>query len=183
MGLKVSLFMDDLSSNRKELLLGSFDIDVPSKAITSKAFLEEVTFDAGSYCIGAKIEDDETQTEVPCFSYLELEAPLHHDIIVDIYDEELYKLTFSYNEHHLGIIPIIREVTTGPTAPAIKLKKVTKTYADKKVNRDEGTAQFAEDDEIVEKTWIQKNWKMLVIGLVLYNLIVNRPGGGDKKEE
>ncbi|CCD22915.1 Emc10p NDAI_0A07610 [Naumovozyma dairenensis CBS 421] len=168
-------------ANQPEYPLGLIELDISDNNATTIIQGDFSNIPTGPYCIGATFE--ESGKNIPCFSYLQLENPFHYDLIIDLQGEEISKLSLLHNIEKDGINAIIREPINGPVAPAIKLKKITKTYADKKANKQSGSEQFAEEDEEpVEGSWIQNNWKMLLVGLLVYNLVANRSTGGEKEE-
>lgn len=167
-GQKISLRARSIDSNL-QVHLGDFDYNKQALSVTPFSPATEELVIKGASCIDAALGEDEDA--FPCFSYLELMDPLHYDLIVDLHGENISKLSLVYNSDAQGIVPVIRHPVNGPEAPAIKLKKVTKTYKDKKAAKNAATAQFEEDADLDNRSWFQKNWKMLLIGLVAYNLI------------
>lgn len=123
----------------------------------------------GAVCIDAYF--DGGSVEFPCFSFLELQDPLNYSLTLELHDNEITKLSLVHDPEANGIFPSIRRPKAGPEAPAIKLKKITKTYRDKKAAKNAATAQYEDNDEVDTRSWMQKNWKLLVIGLVAYNII------------
>ncbi|SCU93044.1 LAME_0F02454g1_1 [Lachancea meyersii CBS 8951] len=121
-----------------------------------------------SYCVGAQVAEN----YYPCFSYIKLKYPLHYDLYLDTKSDShlLYKLSLKPNPQASGIEGTIRSAQEGPQAPPEKLRRVTKTYEDKKKKAQLGSASasFEEDVEVDDRTFLQKNWKYLLIGLVLY---------------
>lgn len=105
-------------------------------------------------------------------SYLQLKLPLAYDLYVETKHGSYipYKLSLKPNPNSNGILPVLRVPTPGPEAPAIKLKKVTKTYPTAKAEFGSATAAFEEDIEPDNRNFIQKNWKYIVIGLVIYSI-------------
>ncbi|CCK71516.1 Emc10p KNAG_0H01020 [Huiozyma naganishii CBS 8797] len=64
--------------------------------------------------------------------------------------------------------------------PAIALKKRYKTYEDKKkeardvsVDSDDAGGSAGSDEEGTMRSWIQENWKKLLLGLVIYNVVAS----------
>ncbi|AJP37781.1 AHL_G0009320.mRNA.1.CDS.1 [Saccharomyces cerevisiae] len=160
--------------------LGTFEIDSTSDGNVTVTTIDVQNVEvSGQYCLNAQIEG---KLDMPCFSYMKLRTPLRYDLIVDVdEDNEVKQVSLSYNETNDAIVPTVRYPETGPTAPVTKLKKKTKTYADKKAskNNDGSTAQFQEDEEVKEVSWFQKNWKMLLLGLLIYNFVA----GSVKKQQ
>lgn len=111
--------------------------------------------------------------------------PLHYDLFIDTRHDShlLYKLSLKPNLSAKGINPVLREPVAGPEASAIKLKKVTKTYEDKKSKLGSPAASFEEDIEPDERTFVQKNWKYMLIGLVLYTVISGNNGGSTASQQ
>ncbi|AQZ18132.1 YDR056C [Zygosaccharomyces parabailii] len=122
----------------------------------------------GIHCVDATFDGGSST----CFSFLEIESPLHYNLLIDVDDNQIRKLSLVHNREVEGIIPEVRRPVKGPEAPAMKLRKITKTYQDKKADKKVTTAQFSEEDTIDDKSWLQKNWKILAIGLVVYNVVV-----------
>lgn len=149
--------------------LGSFHYDEGANNISKSEPASSSYPYAGAYCIDASF--DQGRTEFPCFSFLELQNPLHYSLVVDLHGDEISKLTLTYDSDVNDINPVIRRPESAPEAPAIKLKKVTKTYKDKKAAQNKATAQYEDSEELDTRSWMQKNWKMLAIGLVAYNII------------
>ncbi|SCW03678.1 LAFE_0G15764g1_1 [Lachancea fermentati] len=134
-----------------------------------------------SYCIGAEFDGN----YYSCFSYIKVKYPLHYDLFIDTRHDShlLYKLSLKPNLSAKGINPVLREPVAGPEASAIKLKKVTKTYEDKKSKLGSPAASFEEDIEPDERTFVQKNWKYMLIGLVLYTVISGNNGGSTASQQ
>ncbi|CAR29610.1 hypothetical protein ZYGR_0AD02930 [Zygosaccharomyces rouxii] len=159
---------------------GLYDYDSVTLDASTLESPKEENNDQGSYCVDA-IYDGET---IPCFSFLDVESPLHYNLVIDVHDQELKKLSLIHNPEVRGIEPLVRNPVKGPEPPAVKLKKTTKTYQDKKANKEATTAQFSsEDNEDENKTWFQKNWKVLLIGLIVYNVIAVMNKQGEVKQE
>ncbi|CAI4056484.1 hypothetical protein SUVZ_02G1860 [Saccharomyces uvarum] len=156
---------------KNDIPLGTFEIDsTDSGNVTvTTVDLQDVQV-SGSYCLNAEIEG---KLNMPCFSYMKLETPLRYDLIVDVDEKDVVnQVSLSYNDKNDAIVGVVRYPEAGASAPVAKLKKKTKTYADKKASSKDGsTAQFEEDEEVKEVSWFQKNWKMLVIGLLIYNFV------------
>ncbi|SCU93548.1 LAFA_0F16974g1_1 [Lachancea sp. 'fantastica'] len=131
-----------------------------------------------AYCVGAQMAEN----YYSCFSYVKLKYPLHYDLYLDTKSDShlLYKLSLKPNPHVSGIAGTIRSVQDGPEASPAKLRRITKTYEDKKKSAQMGasSAAFQEDVEIDDRTFLQKNWKYLLIGLVLY--AVSTAGSGQQ---
>ncbi|CEP63811.1 Emc10p LALA0_S09e03026g [Lachancea lanzarotensis] len=132
-----------------------------------------------AYCVGAQMAEN----YYSCFSFIKLKYPLHYDLFLDTKSDShlLYKLSLKPNPHVSGIVGTIRNVQEGPEVNSVKLRRVTKTYEDKKKNAQLGSssASFQEDVEIDDRTFLQKNWKYLLIGLVLY--AVSTAGGSGQQ--
>lgn len=165
---KIILTAAPIGSNLK-FQLGTFEFEKEPLNVSKVNQSEEHLPKDVTYCVGAILV--ESDRELPCFSYLELQQPLNYSLIIDTHDDQLSKLSLVYNSGVEGIVPVIRRPVRGPEAPPIKLKKVTKTYKDKRAAKDTATAQFKDEDDADGRSWIQKNWKMLLVGLVVYNVI------------
>ncbi|GAV55906.1 hypothetical protein ZYGR_0AZ00770 [Zygosaccharomyces rouxii] len=147
---------------------GFYNVDNVNLDASTLEPLSEERKDQGPYCVDALYNGK----LIPCFSFLDVESPLHYNLVIDVHDQELKKLSLIHNPEVSGIEPRVRTPIEGPEPPAVKLKKTTKTYQDKKADKEATTAQFSsEDNEEENKTWFQKNWKVLLIGLVMYNVV------------
>lgn len=183
LGTHLSLHARHVTDGR-EYNVGQFDCDLNKQEIGS---ITEITdghlIENERYCIGVKAEDK--SINIPCFSLIELIKPLHYNLILDIVKGEngndINKFSLVYNETANGIVPVFREAVDSEKAPAIKLKKVTKTYADKK-KESESTA-VEEDSELDERSWMEKNWRMLVIGVLVYTFVANGLNPKNEKKE
>ncbi|SCU94563.1 LANO_0E07184g1_1 [Lachancea nothofagi CBS 11611] len=124
-----------------------------------------------SYCFGAHMNEN----YYSCFSYVRLRYPLHYDLYLDTKHNThlLYKLSLKPNPKADGIQTSIREPQQGPESPPVKLRRITKTYEDKRSKLGSASAAFEEDVEVDERTFLQKNWKYMLIGLVLYAVIMS----------
>lgn len=126
------------------------------------------------YCIISSNEDNYS----PCISYIRLQHPLKYDLNIDLSYNNLsiYKLSVKPNFKSNGLVPVIRTFTTGAQPGIIKLKKVTKTYKDKKkIDPTSATASYQEDDqEMKEMSFFEKYWKYLLLGILVYTLTKNK---------
>lgn len=156
-------------SSDQSFQLGIFDYEIKPLSVSQVSPAKGELPSDTAYCVDATFE--QSGTTIPCFSYLELQYPFKYSLIIDLHDEEISKLSLVYNSGVEGIVPTIRRPVNGPEAPPFKLKKVTKTYKDKKAAKDAATAQFKDEEDVDDRSWMQKNWKMLLIGLVVYNII------------
>lgn len=137
------------------------------------------------YCIGIGDHD--------CFNLLQLVMPLSYELI---WDYEINHFSLVYNDSLINnpidsdnpgnvILPVVRSSTKSPLGDVIKLKKATKTYADKKKELDnvmldkedgddsnnDGKYTNKKRDTGKDKSWLEKNWKRIIVGIVLYNLV------------
>ncbi|CCF59535.1 hypothetical protein KAFR_0H01250 [Kazachstania africana CBS 2517] len=162
-----------------EVSLGEFNMDVESRDIS--AFEPHNGMDSltqGKYCVGIKSTDHVWDSD--CFSFMELQVPFSYDLVIQLDENTIQKVSLAYNETTEGIMPKLKETTDGPIAPASKLKKITKTYADKKEDKKLGSEETDEE----EKPWYVKNWKSIVIGIIIYNLVVaSAKKSQDEKQE
>lgn len=168
----------NIESNDK-ISLGTFDYDSKSHTVSTIALRTNKVSSNQAYCLDAKFDNGEM--EFSCFQYTELSFPLQYNLVLDLHGDELEKLSLTFNPAYDGILPVIRAPVKGPSPSAIKLKKVTKTYKDKKAGTKALTAQFEEDVEVENKSWIQKSWKKIVLGAVIYSA-VSSFGSGAKKQ-
>lgn len=123
----------------------------------------------GPHCLNALAENGELALR--CFQVMEILSPLHYNLILHVYDNQLQRVTLAYNPDVDGIVPKVNLAARGPNPQAIKLKRVTKTYKDKKAGDKALTAQFEEDVVVENKSWFQRNWKKLIMGAVIYSAI------------
>lgn len=159
---------------------GIYDYNIDTLNANTLESVSERESNRGAYCVDA-IHDGR---DLPCFSFLDIEDPLHYNLVIDVHEQELKKLSLVHNPQATGIEPYVRVPRRGPDPPAVKLKKTTKTYQDKKANKEATTAQFSsEDNGGEEKSWFQKNWKVIVIGLIIYNVIAVMNKQDEIKEE
>ncbi|AET41250.1 Emc10p Ecym_7427 [Eremothecium cymbalariae DBVPG len=126
----------------------------------------------GPYCVGAAINNK----PYACHAYLTLETPLDYDLHIHRDTNKTpYKLSLTTNPEASGIIPIITDSKPGPQAAIKKLKKSTKTYQDKRANSGSATASFGEGSEPDKRSFIQKNWKLILLGILVYALFNRKP--------
>lgn len=146
--------------------LGVYEYDTGSRNVS---IIEKPTSEStqGVHCVAATYDGGSSS----CFSFLDIQDPLHYSLLIDVHDQQIRKLSLVHNSEVDGIVPELRFPVEGPEAPALKLRKTTKTYKEKKANKKATTAQFSEDDTSDDRPWIQKNWKLLAIGLVVYNVV------------
>lgn len=169
--------------------LADLIIDKETNSLTIKHILDSSlnhNIDSDTlYCIG--IEDHD------CFTLLQLTTPLSYELIWD-YEINHFSLVYNdslidnpiYNKNHKNmILPLVRPSTKSSLGDVIKLKKVTKTYADKKkelgnviLDKEDGDDSTnvnrninQKDDNEEDKSWLEKNWKRIIVGIVLYNLV------------
>ncbi|QLL32899.1 hypothetical protein HG536_0D04210 [Torulaspora globosa] len=157
------------TTSGQQVSLGAFDYDEQANTVARVSGTPGNLQIQGAVCVDASF--DQGAVEFPCFSFLELQDPLHYSLILELHDKEISKLSLVYDPEVDGVTPAIRRPEAGPEAPAIKLKKITKTYRDKRAAKNAATAQYEDNEEVDTRSWMQKNWKMLVIGLVAYNII------------
>lgn len=165
---EISLVARQTASGQR-LSLGTFEFDEEASTVSKVDPSPENLSLEGSYCIDASF--DQGEVDFPCFTFLDLQDPLHYSLVLELHGTDISKLSLTYSPEVSGINPVIRRPEVGPEAPAIKLKKITKTYKDKKAAKNVATAQYEDSEELDTRSWVQKNWKMLVIGLVAYNVI------------
>ncbi|CUS23908.1 LAQU0S12e02740g1_1 [Lachancea quebecensis] len=161
--VRIPLFMQTLGQNEKTPLATL--IYDPELSFVEIVDIND-SFKEGSYCVGAQMAEN----YYSCFSYLNLRHPLHYDLYLDTSHNThlLYKLSLKPNLKTKGIQPLLRAPVAGPEAQVTKLKKTTKTYEDKKAMSNPSAASLGEDVEIDDRSFLQKNWKFILIGLVLY---------------
>ena len=128
-----------------------------------------------------------------CFTVLQLMTPLSYELV---WNYEINRFALVYNESLIDhpvynnntgnvIFPVVRPSTKSPLGDVIKLKKVTKTYADKKKELSNVILDKEDGDDLSndgenknrdsgneeDKSWLEKNWKRIIVGIVLYNLV------------
>lgn len=109
----------------------------------------------------------------------QLASPWHYDLVVDTDARgNIIKLSLRPNPATEGLRPVVRQATPGPHAAITKLRKRTKTYEDRKAGAKSATAAFEEDIEPDNRSFLMKNWKLVLIGIVVYVLM----GSAAKKE-
>ena len=193
---KYSLYANKIGSKvaSDPVSLGDFEYNSELKSLTAlsdtTAVRTEYVEDGGLYCINAKVDDT---VDYPCFSLLELTLPLRYNFVMatDPVVDEVLKLSLVYNETVDGIVPTVMLAVDAPLPPAAKLKKVTKTYADlkkEKENLNAAAPQLTDDDFDEENTeenqsWMKKNWRKLVVGFIIYNVIAVVGGRNEKMRQ
>ncbi|SMN20345.1 similar to Saccharomyces cerevisiae YDR056C Putative protein of unknown function [Maudiozyma saulgeensis] len=185
-----SLFARTLDGQYKHNL-GVFNYDSDLQEITplvSPTVVDPEIKQDVPYCIDSRSNDPQLQQT--CFTLTELENELHYKLVlsVDTENNDVQKFSMVWNENSTSIEPIVQDPTLAPVAPAILLKKTTKTYADKKKDTARGSEQFSKateknEEEVDDRNYLQKNWKQLLIGLVIYNVVTSiiKPGDDKKK--
>lgn len=105
-----------------------------------------------------------------CFGYNLIKYPLSYELEAFLLNGTLSRFSFKLNKAVTGIVPIVTEINEGPMPEITKLKRITKTYESKRKSEQKGTgiAAFEEDTNEEEISFIQKNWKYIVIGILLY---------------
>ncbi|CAL9735279.1 endoplasmic reticulum membrane protein complex subunit 10 [Monosporozyma servazzii] len=169
---RVTLYAQSISNPTDSIQLSQYEIDlethnfttVPSTIITETTDINTDEL----YCIKFGSDD--------CFSLLQLNTPLSYELIWD-YEINQFSLVFnellSNNDTNV-ILAVLRDSTRSELADVTKLKKITKTYADKKKEINNVIVDKEADDEVVAdgKSWMEENWKKIVVGIILYNLVV-----------
>lgn len=158
--------------------LGKFQYDSTTTEIISiDSQIDEFPNDS-IYCIGMSSND--LRLNDRCFSLIELEFPLHYNLVANINDNNIQKMSLVWNRNATLIEPLSLDMVAAPLPPVIPLKKTTKTYADKRkeandiniidTKKNEKT-QGGEDEEEDDRNYLQKNWKQILVGLVIYNVV------------
>lgn len=142
--------------------LAHLEVDSPSEVSISDI---NTSIKEGIYSVCATMEE-----YADCFAFTEIQIPLSYDLEVIFVEGELTRFSFKPNKSVNGINVVPSGVKRGPEPAVVKLKKTTKTYEAKKQaeRKDTGTAAFEEDVVADDRSFIQKNWKYIVIGLLLY---------------
>ncbi|CAB4253106.1 similar to Saccharomyces cerevisiae YDR056C Putative protein of unknown function [Maudiozyma barnettii] len=171
--------------------LGIFNYDSDTHQITplvAPPVVEDSIRQDVPYCIDADSKDPQLQQS--CFTLMELETILHYNLVlsVDTDTNDIQKFSLIRNENATTIEPIVQDPAMAPVAPAVLLKKKTKTYADKKKDTAQGAEQFSKateksEEEEDDRNYLQKNWKQLVIGLVIYNVVTSIMKPKNEKKE
>ena len=190
--LEVTLFARSLDGEHTQSL-GTLDYERETGvlAVTSSAAAAEVPLGNSAYCIGTHSSD--SSLEHSCFSLLELEWPLHYRLEVSG-----DKFSLVHDPTVDGLSGAVVEAGEAPLGSAIPLRKTTKTYADKRKDSEDGAEQFGagsategaseeEEPEGGPLGYLKNNWKQLLVGLVIYNVVTGliKPGEearGEKKE-
>lgn len=167
---KLSLFASN-RDNGKRVSLGEITVDEKAHNITG------TTLDAssliGTYCFGAEGESYSND----CFCYLKVDGKKHnYTLMVDVNDDIVESLTWMMNDYSNGTTAEVRLPVHAPQPPPIKLKKTTKTYAEKKAESKLDAAkkkgkEEEDNEEEDQRTFFEKNWKKMLIGFLIYNLI------------
>lgn len=170
---RVTLHAQSLSNPSESIQLAQVDIDSETHNLTivpgTTATTQPIDINTDElYCINFGSGD--------CFSLLELNKPLSYELI---WDYEINTFSLVYNELlSIGgtdvVAAMVRNCTRSELADVTKLKKITKTYADKKKEVNNVIVDKEADDQEVdgeEKSWMEENWKKIVVGVVLYNLV------------
>lgn len=127
-------------------------------------------------CIGAR--SSEEGYDFPCFHYGQLSQPLQYALVAEWRSDIIVGLSLIRNNSLNGIVPIRdpMQIPEGPRAPAVPLKKITKTYADKKRAKEEpavAASQLDEDEEDKDTGFLTKNWRTILAGIVIYSLVTS----------
>ncbi|CCH62868.1 hypothetical protein TBLA_0I02100 [Henningerozyma blattae CBS 6284] len=212
--------LDNVDVNAK-LPLIKFEVDLKDnllKTVEENLELNLQNFE-NPVCISAIINgNSDYHKNIPCFSYMKLMKDVPYQLNIEMYDADkdiINSLSFSkeekieYQENastketneepteeatagNLNIQAKIVYPRAGPQAPAIPLKKVTKTYKDKReaaANKasvqfgttDAETAETDEDEE-APKSWFEQNWRTMVFGILAYNFYSALTRGNKRKE-
>ncbi|CDO92588.1 unnamed protein product [Kluyveromyces dobzhanskii CBS 2104] len=107
-----------------------------------------------------------------CFSFTEINHRLSHELELLVIGDKVVKMSLHWDGAIDGITPVIKEVGKGAVPESFKLRKRTMTYESKKKaeRKNTGTAAF-EEDLVEEKTFVQKNWKFIVLGVICYAFV------------
>ena len=186
----VTLYAQSVINTNETIPLADLIIDKEAHSLianhTINASLNHEIDPNTLYCIRVGDHD--------CFSLLQLVTPLSYELV---WNYEINRFSLVYNEslvdsaiynNYTGnqILPIVRSSTKSPLGDVVKLKKVTKTYADKKKELNNVILDKEDGDELnndgknknrdsgyeEDKSWLEKNWKGIIVGIVLYNLVV-----------
>lgn len=167
---QLTLYAESISNPTDSIALTQFEIDYERVNLTTipntTNQTPQINVD-GLYCI--KFDNGE------CFSLIEFNLPLSYELIWDYEINEfslIYNETLTINDTNV-IIGQVRNSTFSDLADVTKLKKITKTYADKKKELSNVVVDKESDDKEdgEEKSWMEENWKKIVVGIVLYNLV------------
>ncbi|AMD18710.1 HBL192Cp [Eremothecium sinecaudum] len=166
-GVSIPLYLQKPSDPNKHIfgtLIHHITPEEPQGHFELTAINQE--FEPDVYCVGADTSDGRHS----CFAYLAIDLPLRYDLIIDRlpHCSDSLKLSLKLNPNTTGIQIVERETIPGHDAQPLKRKKITKTYNDKKAKVVPGTAAFKEDVEPDKRSFIQKNWKVVLIGVLVY---------------
>lgn len=166
------LYLIDDSSSRLELAKLSSTLEDAGNGIDISLDSPAASYEAGNYRVCANLGDYYNE----CFSYLTIEQLLAYQLKLETVGNELVRMSLEKSSGVNGIEGVIEEIQQGVVPETIKLKKRTMTYEAKKKAESRGTGTAAFEEDIVEedqKTFVQKNWKFIVVGLLVYVFIAN----------
>ncbi|CCE61464.1 hypothetical protein TPHA_0A03880 [Tetrapisispora phaffii CBS 4417] len=130
----------------------------------------------GPFCIYSKFQSSTKydHLENKCFSFMNIVTPLHYLVDIEMHEtsNSIHKISLLKNEDVDGIEVIVSYPEVAHEAPAGKLRKITKTYKDKKLEKNQPSQIVKETTEDEQQSWIQQNWKLLALGWVIYNVIM-----------
>lgn len=131
----------------------------------------------GVYCFGAQssnFHDD-------CFSYLRVNPKKNkYSLALDVHGDKLEGFSLFRDDEgseDRHISAKVRTPVVAPQPPAIKLRKKTMTYAEKKAEskleavQKQGKEVDIDDDEEDQRTFFERNWKKMLIGFLVYNVV------------
>ncbi|EDO16658.1 hypothetical protein Kpol_1052p5 [Vanderwaltozyma polyspora DSM 70294] len=175
LGSELSIYAQEIVGDSRRIPLAVIDYDIETRDLKVIENNDDIV-SGKRYCISGDNGD--------CFSYMSMTKPFHYNLIIDIHDNKISKLSLAPNTDVDGIVPLIREPIIGEEATVSKLKKTTKTYKQVRDERqsvnEQSSHDTAEEDEEDNRSWLIKNWRQVLIGLLIYNFIV---GFLQKKEK
>ncbi|KAL3234929.1 hypothetical protein RNJ44_02717 [Nakaseomyces bracarensis] len=168
------LFAKDVDSGEK-FGIGHVAVDDDTHNVTEVS-LDKFKHLNGVYCFGAQ----STSFENDCFSYLRVDPKKNsYSLAIDMHGEKLEGFSL-FREEDSGeeVSAKVRKPVLAPQPPAIKLRKKTMTYAEKKAeSKLEAVQKHGKEADDVEteedqRTFIERNWKKMLIGFLIYNGVV-----------
>lgn len=167
----LNLVASPILDDEDNITIAEFNFEDTTTSRIDKDTLNKLK-DGTLYCFHIKEVNESLK---PCFTMLEWDSTLSYNLTYDL-DINLYSLYANYDDItdlKEGIIFQKEHSSTVELPPVTPLKKITKTYADKK--KDAKNVLIADDKNDMkpsDKTWLEANWKKMLVGFVLYNLVI-----------
>lgn len=168
---RFGLVASSITSTDDRLTIAEFDFDDTTGGAIESEDISRLK-DAELYCFHIR---ENSESLSPCFMMLEWNSTLPYKLTYNL-DTRLYSLHLNEdNESSVGKSMVFEKehASTAELADITPLKKITKTYADKK--KDAKNVLIDDDKNDIkesDKSWLEANWKKILIGVVLYNLVI-----------